>query len=140
MGTDALRPRAISDRASIWFGGVKTHDFVDACADQLSAGDRGPVTGSLRGGAAWGRGLRRQNVRLYRIGAAWFRGAAKRLRWHIDYLLAVPNVRIVQIVRSQGTVLVAGFGASDCTAGCGAHLKSLGPLAESLPAERVDVG
>jgi len=67
--------------------------------------------------------------------------AAKRLRWHIDYLLAAPGVRIVKIIRSRrdecrlnqavkGTVLVAGFGASDCTAACGAHLKYLGLLAE----------
>ncbi|MBP6104887.1 MAG: GIY-YIG nuclease family protein [Steroidobacteraceae bacterium] len=65
--------------------------------------------------------------------------AAKTLRWHIDYLLAAPGVRIVKIVRSRrdecrlnravkGAVCVPGFGASDCTAGCGAHLKYLGPL------------
>jgi Uri superfamily endonuclease len=66
--------------------------------------------------------------------------ATKKLRWHIDYLLAAPGVRIVRIVRSRrdecrlnqsvkGTVPVTGFGASDCTAGCGAHLKYLGPSA-----------
>ena len=69
----------------------------------------------------------------------------KRLRWHIDYLLAAHAVRIVKIVRSgreecrlnqsvKGTVWVPGFGASDCTAGCGAHLKYLGSLGESLSA------
>ena len=63
--------------------------------------------------------------------------ATKTLRWHIDYLLAAPGVRIVKIVRSRrdecrlnqsvkGTVRVPGFGASDCTAGCGAHLKFCG--------------
>jgi Uri superfamily endonuclease len=63
----------------------------------------------------------------------------KTRRWHIDYLLTARGVRIVKIVRSgrgecrlnqsvKGTVRVSGFGASDCTAGCGAHLKYLGPL------------
>jgi Uri superfamily endonuclease len=70
----------------------------------------------------------------------------KTLRWHIDYLLAAPGVRIVGIARSRrdecrlnqaskGRVLVARFGASDCNAGCGAHLKYLGPLTRPLPAE-----
>lgn len=60
----------------------------------------------------------------------------KALRWHIDYLLALPGVRVVSVVRSRrsecalnrtvrGRILVAGFGASDCGAGCGAHLKRL---------------
>jgi len=77
--------------------------------------------------------------------------ATKTLRWHIDYLLAAPGVRIVQIARSRrdecrlnqsvkGTVRVPGFGASDCTAGCGAHLRYLGPRAESLLTGRVDAG
>ena len=67
--------------------------------------------------------------------------ATKTLRWHIDYLLAAPGVRIVKIVRSRrdecrlnqsvkGTVLVPGFGASDCAAGCGSHLKYRGPPGE----------
>ncbi|MGE5336519.1 MAG: GIY-YIG nuclease family protein, partial [Gemmatimonadota bacterium] len=61
----------------------------------------------------------------------------KRLHWHIDYLLAAPGVRIVDVFRSaraecalnrsvRGSVPCAGFGASDCRAGCGAHLKFLG--------------
>ena len=61
----------------------------------------------------------------------------KRLRWHIDYLLEAPGVSVVKVVRSGraecvlnkgvgGSVLIAGFGASDCRAGCGAHLKYLG--------------
>jgi len=77
--------------------------------------------------------------------------ATKALRWHIDYLLTAPGVRIVKIVRSgrdecrlnravNGTVWVPGFGASDCTVGCGAHLKYRGPLAGSLPTARVDAG
>jgi Uri superfamily endonuclease len=58
----------------------------------------------------------------------------KRLRWHIDYLLAVPEAAVTGIERfvqaecelnsnTTGEVLVAGFGASDCRAGCGSHLK-----------------
>jgi Uri superfamily endonuclease len=61
----------------------------------------------------------------------------KRLRWHIDYLLAAPGVRITGVERSPdgecelnrrsaGTMPVPGFGASDCRQGCGSHLKYLG--------------
>jgi Uri superfamily endonuclease len=61
----------------------------------------------------------------------------KTLRWHIDYLLAAPGVRIAGVRRYvedecainraiPGKVLIAGFGASDCRAGCGSHLKYLG--------------
>jgi Uri superfamily endonuclease len=61
----------------------------------------------------------------------------KALRWHIDYLLGAPGVRVVDVVRSRreecasnravrGRVVASGFGASDCRAGCGAHLKYLG--------------
>jgi Uri superfamily endonuclease len=61
----------------------------------------------------------------------------KTLRWHIDYLLAAPGVRVVDVIRSQrsecalnrvvpGSCPVRGFGASDCSAGCVAHLKYLG--------------
>ena len=68
--------------------------------------------------------------------------AEKRLRWHIDYLLAAPGVRITRIVRSsleecrlnqavKGIVTVPGFGASDCTAGCGAHLRFVGASGKS---------
>lgn len=63
--------------------------------------------------------------------------AEKTLRWHIDYLLAQPGVTISRVVRSAvdecrlnqaaaGVVVVPGFGASDCCAGCGAHLRYLG--------------
>lgn len=58
----------------------------------------------------------------------------KALRWHIDYLLAAPGVEVVAVRRSRraecewtrstpGTVVIRGFGASDCRAGCGGHLK-----------------
>ena len=61
----------------------------------------------------------------------------KALRWHIDYLLTAPGVRVIEVKRSarnecalnralRGQVPVPGFGASDCRAGCGAHLKYLG--------------
>ena len=66
----------------------------------------------------------------------------KRLRWHIDYLLAHFDAQLVQIRRSQlpecalnrrtrGTIAVPGFGASDCRAGCISHLKYRGPLPSS---------
>ena len=61
----------------------------------------------------------------------------KTLRWHIDYLLTSQGVRVVEVVRSRrsecalnrasrGCILAVGFGASDCRADCGAHLKYLG--------------
>ena len=63
--------------------------------------------------------------------------ATKRLRWHIDYLLAAPGVRIVDVKRlsedecvvnraTDGGIPVPGFGASDCRSGCGSHLKQIG--------------
>ncbi len=62
---------------------------------------------------------------------------AKRPHWHIDYLLAATGVQIVNVrrralpecqlnQRTRGTVPVPGFGASDCRAGCGSHLKHQG--------------
>lgn len=62
----------------------------------------------------------------------------KRLRWHIDYLLAAPGVTVVEVIRSvepecvlnqamAAAVPVPGFGASDCRQGCGSHLKLTGP-------------
>jgi Uri superfamily endonuclease len=61
----------------------------------------------------------------------------KRMRWHIDYLLALPEASVLEVSRhpdeecalnrrTAGTVPVPGFGASDCRAGCGSHLKYLG--------------
>ena len=58
----------------------------------------------------------------------------KALRWHIDYLLTAPGVRVLDVRRSSrgecalnrdvpGAIPVPGFGASDCRAGCGSHLK-----------------
>ncbi|MBI4757351.1 MAG: GIY-YIG nuclease family protein [Betaproteobacteria bacterium] len=62
-------------------------------------------------------------------------GAARK-HWHIDYLLAVPGVRVVRVLyhdqpecavnaATPGSVVVPRFGASDCRAGCGSHLKRL---------------
>ena len=61
----------------------------------------------------------------------------KTLRWHVDYLLAASGVRISGVRRyiedecainraTPGDTPIAGFGASDCRAGCGSHLKFLG--------------
>lgn len=61
----------------------------------------------------------------------------KKLRWHIDYLLMAPRVQVVDVAilsgsectlnqGIQGSIPAPGFGASDCRAGCGSHLKYLG--------------
>lgn len=68
------------------------------------------------------------------------RSHPKRLRWHIDYLLANPAAELREVLafteykggecalnrRIKGMlgahVLLPGFGSSDCTAGCGSHL------------------
>ncbi len=58
-------------------------------------------------------------------------------RWHIDYLLAEPDVRVMAVERcreeecalnkrTRATPVNPGFGASDCRSGCGSHLKYLG--------------
>jgi Uri superfamily endonuclease len=63
--------------------------------------------------------------------------AVKRLHWHIDYLLAAPGADVAGTLRfgetecevngrTLGRILVPGFGASDCRAGCGSHLTFLG--------------
>ncbi len=60
----------------------------------------------------------------------------KKKHWHIDYLLAAPGVILRQVLRHTvpecelnqqvaGAILVPGFGASDCRAGCLSHLKYL---------------
>jgi Uri superfamily endonuclease len=68
---------------------------------------------------------------------SWQEGARHPLHWHIDYLLAAPGVAVVGVrryaegecdiqQRTPGECRVAGFGAADCRAGCGSHLKYLG--------------
>jgi Uri superfamily endonuclease len=116
---------------------------------------------------------RRQRVQVGRLGEFEFpagryvyTGSAKRnlaariarhlrrqkaLRWHIDYLLAAPGVRVKNVVTAAqpecalnrgcgGQIVAAGFGASDCRCGCGAHLKYFGrqPARASAPALRAD--
>jgi Uri superfamily endonuclease len=60
----------------------------------------------------------------------------KKLKWHIDYLLASRHASVTKVTRfaqaecelnqnTAGKVLITGFGASDCHAGCGSHLKYL---------------
>ena len=64
----------------------------------------------------------------------------KKIHWHIDYLLTLPEARIKNIIlypaalgqecrqnqriaaRAGATVILKGFGASDCKSGCGSHL------------------
>lgn len=61
----------------------------------------------------------------------------KPLRWHIDYLTSHPQAEVIETLSfvadecqlnqaCAGTIVVAGFGSSDCRSGCGAHLKYLG--------------
>lgn len=63
----------------------------------------------------------------------------KKIRWHIDYLLAAPGVRVLTVRRLAmpeceanmsvgGEVSVPGFGSSDCRAGCASHLMWLGDV------------
>jgi Uri superfamily endonuclease len=64
-------------------------------------------------------------------------GKEKTLRWHIDYLLASRFARVVEVTLSAqaecrcnqhvaGEIVAPGFGASDCRARCGSHLKLIG--------------
>ena len=64
----------------------------------------------------------------------------KKLHWHIDYLLNNDAVKIIDIKKSEmiecslnkktnGTIIVKGFGSSDCNLCCGSHLKYLGDYA-----------
>lgn len=75
-------------------------------------------------------------VRNFEARISRHRAATKKLRWHIDYLLAAPGVSIIEVLRHAdaecavhqrtiGELVVAGFGSSDCRAGCGSHLKRL---------------
>ena len=58
----------------------------------------------------------------------------KNLHWHIDYLLANEQSKIINILKSNldecklntnttGKTIIAGFGSSDCKQKCKAHLK-----------------
>jgi len=63
---------------------------------------------------------------------------AKHIRWHIDYLLSNPSVRVLAVHRSRleecfwnratrGRILFPRFGATDCRRGCVSHLKYISP-------------
>ena len=58
----------------------------------------------------------------------------KNLRWHIDYLLNNDAVHIIDTKKSKmtecslnqktkGTIIIDGFGSSDCNLCCKSHLK-----------------
>ncbi len=63
---------------------------------------------------------------------------ARKVHWHIDYLLAHQQTRIVRValasfdpeaecelnqaIAAQARCVAGGFGSSDCRAGCGSHL------------------
>ena len=60
----------------------------------------------------------------------------KKLYWHIDYLLNNDAAQIIDIKKSEmiecnlnkktnGTIIIKGFGSSDCNLCCGSHLKYL---------------
>lgn len=62
---------------------------------------------------------------------------AKKIRWHIDYLLSSPFTHILAVHRSreeeclwnrntEGEILYPRLGATDCRNGCSSHLKYLG--------------
>ena len=64
----------------------------------------------------------------------------KKLHWHIDYLLNDDAVKIIYTKKSQmtecslnkktnGTIIIEGFGSSDCNLCCRSHLKYEGNLA-----------
>jgi len=90
-------------------------------------------------GSALGRG----SVSLPRRVARHLRKRKKR-HWHIDYILANRQVRIVSVVANLseesrecevnksirnnigGTIPIKGFGASDCKGNCKSHLTYLG--------------
>ncbi|HJM08502.1 MAG TPA: GIY-YIG nuclease family protein [Gammaproteobacteria bacterium] len=57
----------------------------------------------------------------------------KNLHWHIDYLLAYEQTKIIKVIKSglkecvlnagvKGGIIVKGFGSSDCKEGCKSHL------------------
>ncbi|GAB7090876.1 DUF123 domain-containing protein [Halorubrum luteum] len=87
-----------------------------------------PAGGYVYTGSALGTGGFSRVDRHRRIA----RGEHDVRHWHVDYLLGVPDTRIVGVVRSEGVDIecgvaerlpdgpVEGFGASDCD--CRTHL------------------
>ena len=58
----------------------------------------------------------------------------KNLHWHIDYLLANEQTKIIKVIKSElsecdlnghvkGKIIAKGFGSSDCKENCKSHLK-----------------
>jgi Uri superfamily endonuclease len=94
--------------------------------------------GSARGGI-------RSRVERHRRLARLKRGP---LRWHIDYVLADPHAVLIDALPFPGVdectlsqalasgpgidAPVPGFGSSDCTSGCRAHLYRLPPCRVSI--------
>ena len=61
----------------------------------------------------------------------------KKLHWHIDYLLNNDYVEVINTKKSKmiecslnkktnGTIIIKGFGSTDCNLDCKSHLKYLG--------------
>jgi len=91
-------------------------------------------------GSALGKGAQSLKGRIQRH----LSRSNKKNRWHIDYLLSEGHVKIVSVIAGptpkkaeceinqylkkglQGTILIQGFGSSDCTHRCGSHLLYLG--------------
>lgn len=68
---------------------------------------------------------------------AYHLSTTKALRWHVDFLLAAEAAQVFEVrrfgeeecevnQRTSGQILIPGFGASDCRAGCVSHLKYCG--------------
>jgi len=58
----------------------------------------------------------------------------KNLHWHIDYLLANKQTKIIKVIKSElsecdlnghvkGKIIAKDFGSSDCKENCKSHLK-----------------
>jgi Uri superfamily endonuclease len=122
LPADAFPPDHTTYQLRIWIQ-RKLHLGIGALGQQTFPAGEYIYTGSARRNLA---------ARIRR-----HLSSEKRLRWHIDYLLANTAVRITAVTTSAreecewnqsvtGVVMVSGFGASDCRSGCGAHLLYLG--------------
>ncbi len=99
---------------------------------RVTVGNLGPLR--LPAGLYVYTGSARKNIHA-RVRRHLTGGKSK--RWHVDYLLTAPNVRVAGVKLStaeecalnrstRGAVLFPGLGSSDCRRGCGSHLKYLG--------------
>ena len=68
----------------------------------------------------------------------------KKCHWHIDYLLVNPHTEIIDIkkftepecsihAKTEGAIIIPGFGASDCRSKCGSHLLKVPCHSSSSP-------